>query len=151
MSQGIWSSQAGDKIWPTVGNYTTAAAMPDPLTLCVGPGTKPASWCQRCYWSLAPQWEFLFFILMIVPNHSLNGFTNLSSCQQCRKGLNDHTLASTKHYHNFLIFASLIFFKKILVFLFSFLELLIMLNLFSFILFSSFVFAFGKLPICVHL
>ena len=41
---GIWSCWARDWIQATVATYTTAVAMPDPLTHCAGPGIKPASW-----------------------------------------------------------------------------------------------------------
>ena len=37
----------GDHTRATVAAYTTAAAVPDPLTHCAGLGIEPASWCYR--------------------------------------------------------------------------------------------------------
>ena len=34
------SSQAKDRIWAAAVNYVIAAAMPDPLTCCTGPGSN---------------------------------------------------------------------------------------------------------------
>ena len=47
---GLWSSWARGQIQVAVSTYTTAvicaiaAATPDPLTHCAGPGIEPASW-----------------------------------------------------------------------------------------------------------
>ena len=45
-SLGIWSSRARYQIWVAVSVHGAAAATPDPLTYCAGPGLgiKPMSW-----------------------------------------------------------------------------------------------------------
>ena len=44
---GTWSSQTRDQIQDTFVTYTTAVAMPDPLTCYARQGIEPASWCCR--------------------------------------------------------------------------------------------------------
>ena len=57
---GIWSSCARNHIQAVVVTYTTAAAMPDPLTHCAGLGIEFISWCSRGATDpLVPQWELL--------------------------------------------------------------------------------------------
>ena len=57
----MWNSQARDQIQATVATYVAAAATPDLLTHCAGPGIKPASWhCRDAANPIVPQWELLF-------------------------------------------------------------------------------------------
>ena len=54
----LWSSKARDQIWGAVMTYTTAVAIPDPLTHCTKLGIQTASWCYRDATDpIAPQWE----------------------------------------------------------------------------------------------
>lgn len=74
-------------------------------------------------------------------------FTNLSSSQQYRKGPIEHTLANTGCYHNFLIFANLMFLKNLTVCIF--ISWIINNIRPVYILFSLSVFVYNKFPIHV--
>jgi len=56
--------------------YTIAAAMPNLLTHCTGPGTEPVSWCCSDAFHLVPQQEILYldfwliWILFVAKNES---------------------------------------------------------------------------------
>ena len=75
-----WSSWARGQIWAVILTYTTAAAMPDPLTHCAGLGSKPVSWCCRdASDPIVPQQEHQYKALVKEFTH----LPNLSFIRKC--------------------------------------------------------------------